>query len=61
MSNLDFVMLVKKMRDCQKEYFRTRDKEVLQESKNLEKKVDSCIARMLNGSLFEFDVDEVTK
>ena len=55
MNYLEFVLLVKRMRECQKEYFRTRDKDVLQESKSLEKKVDSCIDRKLNGSLFEMD------
>lgn len=39
-----FVDLVEQMRDKQKEYFRTRDKVVLQESKILEGKVDRWVA-----------------
>lgn len=35
-----FEELVKQMRDTQKEYFRTRDKDTLKKSKALEKKVD---------------------
>ncbi len=36
----EFELLVKEMRDTQKEYFRTRDKETLKKSKGLEQKVD---------------------
>lgn len=36
----EFEILVKEMRDTQKEYFRTRDKATLAKSKALEKKVD---------------------
>jgi hypothetical protein len=43
----EFLELVKKMRDKQKEYFRTRNKEVLAEAKRLEKEVDEQILRYL--------------
>ena len=39
----DFMELVKEMRSAQKEYFRTRDANVLNRSKDLEKKVDRAI------------------
>lgn len=35
-----FELLVKEMRETQKEYFRTLDKDVLKKSKALEKQVD---------------------
>lgn len=41
-----FFDLVSRMRDKQKEYFRTRSGIVLQESKLLEKSVDNEIARV---------------
>lgn len=44
----DFFTLVTRMRDKQKEYFRTRSSSVLQESKRLEKQVDDEIQRV-NG------------
>ena len=37
---LDLVPLVKQMRAAQKEYFRTRAKDVLEESKSLERETD---------------------
>lgn len=40
----DFEMLVKRMRDMQKAYFRTRDANTLRESKNLEREVDRVLA-----------------
>ena len=40
----DLVKLVKEMREAQKEYFRTRDKSMLQRSKELEKAVDKYIS-----------------
>lgn len=43
----EFLELFKKMRDKQKEYFRTRNKEVLIEAKRLEKEVDEQILRYL--------------
>lgn len=39
----DFVSLVSKMRSMQKTYFKTRDKELLFESKRLEGLVDKTI------------------
>lgn len=48
MNARDFFNLVTKMRDKQKEYFRTRSASVLQESKRLEKQVDEEIQRV-NG------------
>lgn len=42
----DFFTLVTRMRDKQKEYFRTRSSSVLQESKRLEKQVDDEINRV---------------
>ena len=45
----EFMQLVREMRNAQKEYFKTRDKNVLQRSKELERKVDACIAqRVIN-------------
>lgn len=48
MTARDFFTLVARMRDKQKEYFRTRSSSVLQESKRLEKQVDDEIQRV-NG------------
>lgn len=39
---------VKAMREAQKEYFRTRDRQVLLQSKALEKQVDELIAKYDN-------------
>lgn len=46
MTARDFFNLVARMRDKQKEYFRTRSASVLQESKRLEKQVDEEIQRV---------------
>lgn len=46
MNAKDFFALVSRMRDKQKEYFRTRSTSVLQESKWLEKQVDDEIKRV---------------
>lgn len=43
MDNINFYQWVKKMRDSQKEYFRTRDNRILQRAKMLEKIVDELI------------------
>lgn len=43
---------VKKMRLLQKQYFRTRDKTVLSESKNQEKIIDQMIEDLENPSIF---------
>jgi len=50
MEDKDFKELVKRMRFAQKEYFRTRSKDALQKSKDLEKEVD----RELNGQMTLF-------
>lgn len=39
----EIITAVKLMREAQKEYFRTRDKQALQKSKALEKRVDNMI------------------
>ena len=41
----EFMQLVREMRKAQKEYFKTRDKDVLAKSKQLEKRVDSKIKK----------------
>lgn len=46
MTAKDFFDLVTRMRDKQKEYFRTRSASVLKESKQLEKQVDEEIKRV---------------
>lgn len=43
-----FTKLVKLMRNTQKTYFRTRDKEVLATSKIYEKDVDKAVEEILN-------------
>ncbi len=43
MQTIQFVDLVARMRTAQKEYFRTRSKEALVESKRLERSVDMYI------------------
>jgi hypothetical protein len=44
----EYAMLVKEIRDKQTEYFRTRNKEVLIQSKALEKKLDQRTKEVLN-------------
>lgn len=39
----EFIELVREMRNTQKEYFKTRDKNVLQRSKELERKVENSL------------------
>lgn len=46
MNAREFFSKVAQMRSMQKEYFRTRSKTALQESKQLEKEVDNEIARV---------------
>ena len=46
----DFMLLVKKMRECQTRYFKTRDKAILIESKQLEASVDKFIAENLHSA-----------
>lgn len=51
----EFIELVRQMREAQKEYFRTRDRQVLQRSKALEKRVDALIAEYDNKPKGLFD------
>lgn len=46
MKSRDFFDLVSEMRSTQKEYFKTRDKDVLNKSKDLERRVDNEIERV---------------
>ena len=48
----NFVLLVDRMRNKQKEYFKTRDCQVLRESKELEKSVDEKIKEIKEGHRF---------
>ncbi len=52
MDLVEFAMLVRKLRDAQKGFFRTRDTAYLIEAKALEKKVDRIIEEILNAGLF---------
>ena len=45
----DFMLLVKKMHECQTRYFKTRDKAILIGSKQLEASVDKFIAENLHS------------
>lgn len=51
----DFITTVKAMREAQKEYFRTRDRQILLKSKTLEKRVDDYIAQYNNQQKGLFD------
>lgn len=54
----EFIDLVKKMRDLQKEYFQKRDANVLAEAKTYERKVDKVLNGLLNQKeIFENDTD----
>jgi hypothetical protein len=44
----EFIELVRQMRSAQKEYFRTRSKDVLNRSKELERKVDAELQSINN-------------
>ena len=50
----EFEKLVYEMRSAQKEYFRTRSKDVLQQSKQLEKRVDEYLKEKENNQLTLF-------
>ena len=52
--------LVEQMRNAQKEYFRTRSNSALHESKRLEKKLDRCVAMVLDGQKDLFPRQEVS-
>jgi hypothetical protein len=47
----EFEKMVLKMRDLQKEYFRTRDRGVLEKSKQAERKVDEFLNNIKNPKL----------
>ena len=51
MSQAQFILLVRDMRNAQKNYFRTRDKIVLEESKRLEREVDAVIKQYLTPQM----------
>ena len=53
MNAKQFFDLVADMRTAQKEYFRSRSKDVLKESKSLEAKVDAEIKRAREITLFQ--------
>lgn len=44
MEPAEFKELVRRMRECQKNYFRTRTTEALRESKSLERQVDEALS-----------------
>lgn len=58
MEDLYFYKTVKEMRDNQKQYFKTRDRYYLTESKKYEKIVDSMIEDKIKAVLFEMEVKE---
>ena len=47
MNYAEFIALVRDMRLCQREYFRSRSKNVLLKSKALEKKVDEALSSQM--------------
>lgn len=49
------ISAVRAMREAQKEYFRTRDVNVLRRSKALEKRVDTLLAEYDNPQKYLFD------
>lgn len=49
MNVVDLALVVSSCRAAQKEYFRTRSDSALNESKRLEKKLDRCVAMVLQG------------
>lgn len=56
MSYLEFVLLVRKMRAAQKDYFKVRSQRVLLQCKDLERQVDTQIEELTNGKpLFDLD------
>lgn len=44
----EFFELVSRMRDLQKQYFATRDRQILQQSKQIERQIDEEICRVRN-------------
>lgn len=51
----DFIRLVASMRQAQKEYFRTRSKDVLRQSIDLEKQVDRAVEEYLFSTKEEIE------
>ena len=47
-TSYDFILLVKSMREAQKQYFKTRNKDTLRQSISLEAEVDSYIQEYLS-------------
>lgn len=47
MNAKDLARLVERMRQAQKEYFKTRSSAVLEQSKYLEKRVDAAVEELL--------------
>ena len=45
---MDLAQLVELMRDAQEEYFKTRSQNALQNAKDLEKRVDQTVEKMLH-------------
>jgi hypothetical protein len=52
MTTTELAELAKRMRDKQKEYFRTRKPDVLEESKELERRFDAVVSQVLDPQLF---------
>ena len=49
--DIDFYFLVKRMRDCQKIFFKTRDRSMIYRCMELEKQVDKAIEAYMNGDV----------
>ncbi len=60
MSKEDFMSLVRSMRECQREYFKTRSSDALKASKRLEKQVDEAVSEYFSQqlSLFEKEIKQ---
>lgn len=52
LSEREFIDLVSRMRELQREYFRTRDRSTLVRSKDLERQVDAHIKAVTQPALF---------
>jgi hypothetical protein len=48
----EFEILVQQMRKAQKDYFATRDKSILEQSKKIEKQVDEYLKNKVEPKLF---------
>jgi hypothetical protein len=51
----EFIQLVERMRNAQREYFRTKSPTALESSKRLEREVDQAIARERSGQRTMFE------